>query len=227
MKSWQFGYSHPTRINQHNTQQIKSYTTYPLNPNTPINYGVRTPYFKNGPTNHGYPYGANVYPTVASHITEGEYVQSLLSELDQLKEEARKCKEAEAARLAELAQELADLREETRKFEERMAIEEEDAIEEQTEQMVIPQVSPPAYVIKLPGPQPGTWTLVTPDMLSAETVDEDELEESDEEEEFDVMRFCPIPFDDSINSESDAEERIDTTENECGGRIACEGLSVP
>ena len=71
---------------------------------------MQTPYHKNGPVNLGNPYGVNVYPnqhnTAASHTSEGEHIQNLFKELDQLKEQARRYKEAEATRLAELAQEL-------------------------------------------------------------------------------------------------------------------------
>ena len=128
MKNWQFGYSYPKQINQ----QVNPYTTYPSTFYTPINYGLRTSYFKNGPINHRTPYGVNVCPnqynTAASHNSEDESVQNLFKELDHLKAEARKYKEAEATRLAEIAQELQELREETRRFEERMAAEEENAL---------------------------------------------------------------------------------------------------
>ena len=106
MKNWQFGYSYPTQINQQINKNMNQYTTYPKTFYTPFNYGVQTPCFKNEPINHGNPYGVNVYPkqnnTAASHKSEDEHVQNLFKELDQLKEEARQYKDAEAARLAEL-----------------------------------------------------------------------------------------------------------------------------
>ena len=170
MKNWQIGYSYPTQINQHINQHNNPYTTHPSNFYTPINYGVQRPYFKNGPINHGNPYGVNVYPnqnnTAASRISEVENVQNLFKELDELKVEARKYKEAEATRLAEIAQELQELREETRRFGEHMDAEEEDIVEQRTEQVVSPQSLPPAYVIELPFPQHGMSRFITPDCPS-------------------------------------------------------------
>ena len=57
------------------------------------------------------------------------------------------------------------------------------------------------------------------DMSFAEMLDEDEFVVSDKEEEFDVLRFCPIPFNDQMKSDASVEDRIDTASSECGGEL--------
>jgi len=63
------------------------------------------------------------------------------------------------------------------------------------------------------------------DVSFAETLKEDELEESEEEGEFDLLHFFDLTFDDSIKSDSSNEDRINTEENQCGGMSAdCDKL---
>ena len=90
---------------------------------------MQTPYYKYRSVNFCDPYEESVYFTqhdsAAFDILVAEHVKNLFEELDKLKEEAQRYKEAEGTNLSELAQELEDPKEEVREYEELKAREEE------------------------------------------------------------------------------------------------------
>ena len=99
MQNWQAGYSFPAQEYQYTDR----YTTYPSQYYASVNYKVQTPCYKYELENSWGSYEADFYP---AHQNSVEHVKNVLEELDELKDEVRRYKEAEAAHLVELVQEL-------------------------------------------------------------------------------------------------------------------------